>query len=672
MHPHPSHPKYRPDIDGLRAVAVLSVVAFHAFPSWMKGGFIGVDIFFVISGFLISTIIFENLDKETFSFADFYARRIKRIFPALLFVLIASFVFGWFALLGDEYMQLGKHIAAGTGFVSNLVLWSEAGYFDNSAETKPLLHLWSLGIEEQFYILWPFLCWFVWRLKLNIIGVTVFLLIISFALNVYGITSDAVATFYSPLTRFWELLFGSFLAWIGLYKKNRDLYGKNIEGLELEKVFLKKDALYNIASIVGALLLAYGFLKINKDLSFPGFWALIPVFGAVLIISAGSKAWFNRIILSNKIVVWFGLISFPLYLWHWPLLSFFRIVERGSPDRLSRIIAVALSILLAWLTYRFIELKVRRSESTKFVLPLITLSILVLSSGAYLFSQSGIPSRSAVVNSDFNEEVRTQFMGPLWVYTKNDICLQEYPYKDADKLAWWFCMKSNVKPPTILLLGNSYTNQLYPGFANNPMLAHHTVLSIGTCGVAVDRELNDPRNPCYGNRAKEQAEFIDNLIKDTPSIKFVILDGLSREPSGEYIDRVRKRINFLEDQGIQVIAFTPHLKPDFHPKSCFKTPLKGEAKDCSFSDSERTNLALKFNSFLVEIGKSNPKVLFFEQNDIFCETNDGKCSFVKDGLPLNRDEGHTSEYASVSLHKYFTKWAMENVPSIFDADFVAR
>ncbi|MDP9529928.1 acyltransferase family protein [Pseudomonas protegens] len=144
QHSNLLYPTYRPDIDGLRVVAVLSVVAFHAFPAWMKGGFIGVDVFFVISGFLISTIIFNNLDRGTFSFSEFYARRIKRIFPALLLVLIASFIFGWFALLADEYKQLGKHIAAGAGFVSNFVLWSEAGHFDNSAETKPLLHLWIL------------------------------------------------------------------------------------------------------------------------------------------------------------------------------------------------------------------------------------------------------------------------------------------------------------------------------------------------------------------------------------------------------------------------------------------------------------------------------------------------------------------------------------------------
>ncbi|HIF50710.1 MAG TPA: acyltransferase, partial [Thiotrichaceae bacterium] len=147
MPEHLTHPKYRADIDGLRAIAVLSVVLFHAIR--FKGGFIGVDIFFVISGYLISTIIFGNLNRNSFSFVEFYSRRIKRILPALLFVLLASYTFGWFVLLSDEYKQLGKHIAGGAGFVSNFILWSESGYFDNSAMTKPLLHLWSLGIEEQ-------------------------------------------------------------------------------------------------------------------------------------------------------------------------------------------------------------------------------------------------------------------------------------------------------------------------------------------------------------------------------------------------------------------------------------------------------------------------------------------------------------------------------------------
>jgi peptidoglycan/LPS O-acetylase OafA/YrhL len=165
-----THPKYRSDIDGLRAVAVLSVVVFHAFPDWLQGGFIGVDIFFVISGYLISTILFENLERGTFSFQEFYVRRIKRIFPALLLVLVACLVFGWFALYPDEYQQLGTHLAAGAGFLANFIFWGESGYFDNAADTKPLLHLWSLGIEEQFYIVWPLLLWLAWKRKINHAG----------------------------------------------------------------------------------------------------------------------------------------------------------------------------------------------------------------------------------------------------------------------------------------------------------------------------------------------------------------------------------------------------------------------------------------------------------------------------------------------------------------------
>jgi len=153
------HADYRPDIDGLRAFAVLSVVVFHAFPSLLPGGFIGVDVFFVISGFLISDIMFNALQAGSFSFLDFYARRVKRIFPALILVLLLSFAFAWFVLFSDELKQLGKHMVRAVMFLSNFILWHESGYFDNAAETKPLLHLWSLGIEEQFYIVWPVVVW---------------------------------------------------------------------------------------------------------------------------------------------------------------------------------------------------------------------------------------------------------------------------------------------------------------------------------------------------------------------------------------------------------------------------------------------------------------------------------------------------------------------------------
>lgn len=331
----------------------------------------------MISGYLISTIIFENLDKGTFSFAEFYARRIRRIFPALILVLAACFAFGWFALLADEYKQLGKHIAAGAGFISNFVLWNEVGYFDNSSETKPLLHLWSLGIEEQFYIVWPLL-WFAWKRKFNLLTITILVVIASFVLNIKGIKQDAVATFYSPQTRFWELLCGSLLAWFTLYKNDAFTDTKTkIDGwlssiIYREKQVLDGKSLSNVLSFIGLFLLAYGFWRINKELKFPGKWALMPVVSAVLIITAGSKAWINRMVLSNKLAVWFGLISFPLYLWHWPLLSFARIIEGEVPARKIRIAAVVASILLAWFTVKVIEKPFRFGEQ-KAGLKLITL-----------------------------------------------------------------------------------------------------------------------------------------------------------------------------------------------------------------------------------------------------------------------------------------------------------
>ena len=265
---HLTHPQYRADIDGLRAIAVLSVVGFHAFPSWIQGGFIGVDVFFVISGFLISTIIIGNLEKNSFSFIEFYSRRVKRIFPALLLVLIACFVFGWFALFADEYKQLGKHVAGGAGFVLNFLLQNESGYFNNAAETKPLLHLWSLGVEEQFYIIWPLLMWFAWKQHLNMMKIAIAIGGISFVLNIYEVHNDIVAAFFSPQTRFWELMAGSVLAYVTLHKQ--DMLPKLKQWLDTrmgqtictQAAEENDKAMRNVQSVLGAVLIAIGIFVI--------------------------------------------------------------------------------------------------------------------------------------------------------------------------------------------------------------------------------------------------------------------------------------------------------------------------------------------------------------------------------------------------------------------------
>ncbi|RUR70554.1 acyltransferase [Variovorax guangxiensis] len=336
------HPKYRPDIDGLRAIAVGSVLAYHAFPSLLPGGFIGVDIFFVISGFLITTILLQSLAAGDFSYRDFYARRIRRIFPALVLVLLATLAFGWYVLLPGEFSQLGKQTTGGAAFFANLVFLGEAGYFDASAETKPLLHLWSLGIEEQFYIFWPLMLGLAWRRRWPMLRVVLAVAVISFLVNVLTVQAHRAAAFYSPLSRAWELMAGGLLAVMQLQSV--------AQGAASTRAWKK-----HLQSIVGIALIVLGLFMTRSTKAFPGWWALLPVLGAASCIAAGPGGVLNRYLLSNRVMVWIGLISYPLYLWHWPLLSYARIVTGGEPPLQLRIVLVAASVVLAWATYRFLE-----------------------------------------------------------------------------------------------------------------------------------------------------------------------------------------------------------------------------------------------------------------------------------------------------------------------------
>lgn len=361
------HPKYRPDIDGLRALAVVFVIVYHTYPSLLKGGFIGVDIFFVISGYLISTILFKSFDQGTFSLTNFYIRRIRRILPALTLVLFACLAFGWFALLHDELRQLGLHALGGSTFISNLMLWRESGYFDNTSETKPLLHLWSLGIEEQFYILWPILLIIGYKFRTNLLFIGLFVLVPSLVLSLYLSSFDSVAAFYSPLSRFWELMVGSIIAWINLYRPKLSLNENRL-------------VLANISSILGLLLIAIGVMSIDKTTEgFPGRWALLPVLGAAFIIFAGPDSWANKNFLSNKVAIFIGLISYPLYLWHWPILTFTRIVNSDKvPSHAFRFAALLVIVFLSWLTAEVVEKPFRYgSKNPKFKVLLLICAVVM-------------------------------------------------------------------------------------------------------------------------------------------------------------------------------------------------------------------------------------------------------------------------------------------------------
>jgi len=363
--PQSGYAAYRADIDGLRAVAILAVLAFHAFPNVAPSGFYGVDVFFVISGYLIGGIILRQLAERRFSFLNFYGRRVRRIFPALVVVLVATTVIGWVVLLPQEYAQLGLHVAAAAAFASNFLLWTEAGYFDSATEFKPLMHLWSLGVEEQFYILWPFLLILATRLLRKPLPIMALVAIASYGGMVVAAHGDPVAAFYLPFYRFWELMLGSILAAVGVYS-----FGSSFTSAlpHRAKSYLREAlALLGIALIVRAVTLPLP----EWARSQAGSDAIVPTLGCALAIAAGPSTWTSRNILGNRVARAIGLISYPLYLWHWPLLSFGYIIHGpailaeagGTSDALPpfswRIGAAAASVALATLTFFLVETPLR-------------------------------------------------------------------------------------------------------------------------------------------------------------------------------------------------------------------------------------------------------------------------------------------------------------------------
>ena len=335
----------------------------------------GVDIFFVISGFLISSILFTGLTEDRFSFTTFYGRRIRRIFPALAVCLVAVLAYGFVSLTPSELAQLGKHVFFGAGFLSNIVLWSESGYFDSAASLKPLLHLWSLGIEEQFYIFWPVLLWMAFQMKAKLGRLLALLFLVSFAINVALSITNISDDFYLPVSRFWELLAGAGLAW-----RRQIVLAPNVRSW---------------ISFAGLAALLTSVALFTPGMRFPGWPALLPVAGAVAVILAGPEATVNRIVFSNRAVVFVGLISYPLYIWHWPLFSYAHVIRLGKvPTPLMATALVAASFLLAWATYRFIEYPARFGAHRRRGTQIVAVCVAALgAAGLAVWTNSGFPER---------------------------------------------------------------------------------------------------------------------------------------------------------------------------------------------------------------------------------------------------------------------------------------
>lgn len=356
QHPH----EYRADIDGIRALAVGAVVIYHFFPDTLPGGYIGVDVFFVISGYLISRIIIGQLQRNQWSFNTFYMRRIRRILPAVVAMLVVTIGLSWLFFPTADWQQLGLNVIAGIGFFANILLYTDVSYFNAEIAYEPLLHLWSLGVEEQFYIVLPLLLVFAYRKNLRISHFMVVGVLWSFIANIMLVGVDPDAAFYLPFTRFWELGVGGLLAISALSNTTQSTAVTTSRANLL--------AWGGLVAIIGSSVF------FTKDILFPGYWALIPVCGAVALIAAGPHAWLNQRMLSTKIFVWIGLISFPLYLWHWPILRmgmlFFDTVTLPI-----NLLLIGISVGLAICSYFFIEQPIRSGRGHPAVIGVASLLV---------------------------------------------------------------------------------------------------------------------------------------------------------------------------------------------------------------------------------------------------------------------------------------------------------
>lgn len=341
--------KYRPEIDGLRAVAIVPVILFHAGAPFFGGGFIGVDIFFVISGYLITTILLTELGAGTFSIADFYERRARRILPALFLVVGACLPFAWLWLMPSDVREFATSVIAVLGFSANLFFWQHSDYFAAATELKPLLHMWSLGVEEQFYLFFPIVLMLMWQLgRKRIVVCLVVGSLLSLALSQYGAGVRPVATFFLLPTRGWELAIGSLIA---LYRQDpvRDNERAHVPS-----------ALAQILSLAGLGLILYSIVAFHKETPFPSLYTLAPTVGAAWIILFTRSGTVVGRLLGGRVPVAIGLVSYSAYLWHQPLFVFTRHRSLTDPNGVVLGSLVAVTFMLAYVTWRYVETPFRQ------------------------------------------------------------------------------------------------------------------------------------------------------------------------------------------------------------------------------------------------------------------------------------------------------------------------
>jgi peptidoglycan/LPS O-acetylase OafA/YrhL len=658
---------YRADIDGLRAIAVLSIVIYHFCPSLLTGGYVGVDIFFVISGFLISGKISDELINGSFSFASFYIRRIRRIFPSLILVLFVTLAVGWFTLLPGEFKELGKYTAGSAIFITNLILWSDAGYFDRIAELKPLLHLWSLGVEEQFYIFWPFLLWGAWK-RISLILIIAALLAISLALNIAIIGTDRVIAFYSPVSRLWELASGALLAQI-----MRMTYSKVVCTQTIVSQVWK-----NIASIIGFAAILLPMNLLTSESIFPGWNAVFPVFGTVLIIWAGMSSCINRLFLANPLMSWIGMVSYPLYLWHWPLLAYIRILTHGAPLpeflAIAFICCLALSIFTAHIYepyFRFGKFGVVKA------IALVVMMLLILIVGKLVVWSNGYTERAFLKR--MNANLIADDLSKYNEHNCSNSVEWSYHYLNND----FFCMRSSYKEsmPTTVIIGDSHAYPMYFGYYESIVnLGGERLLMLGAPGCPpiydlesfeagssdkcrnimnqlLERARSDPdiyhvvlvaRGPLYfsgigyGDVDRHNRILRKNKFSGPAANRELFLSGI--ENTIITMQSARKRVS--------IVLSPPEL--GFEPKQCFNEhpfslPAKG-GKKCGLSYQDYITRSYDYRQAIYSLNEKIKDLKIIDPEKAICDRD--YCHAYVDGQLLYSDNNHLSASGAQRVMKY--------------------
>jgi peptidoglycan/LPS O-acetylase OafA/YrhL len=465
------HLKYRRDIDGLRSLAIIPVVLFHAGFPLFSGGFVGVDVFFVISGYLITSIIFREQAVDRFSLAEFWARRARRILPAMVAVIAAVLVVGWFLLAPQDYQDLGRAARYQAFFASNIYFWDSADYFDTASELKPLLHMWSLAVEEQFYLLFPFVCLILALpfIKAYRLYVLIGLLLVSLWASVYQIAAHPGAVFYLVPFRAWELLAGSVLAC--LLAENRI----RLSALAME-----------VLAACGLLLILFAVFTYQAEMMFPGLAALPPVLGAVLLILANTQKTRVARLLSGRALVGVGLISYSLYLWHWPVFAFAHYTSLEHLDVFARSMLVLLSFVLAYISWRWIENPIRQSKwfaTNGRALGFALISIVAVALiGQSIRINDGFPMR-------LPEDARRYAMDSEWL-KHQDECIRR------DVVEAGHCQIANVDSdykPRVLAWGDSHNASIMPALE---VLSREYQVDVAfaaksACRIYLQEDLND-------------------------------------------------------------------------------------------------------------------------------------------------------------------------------------